>query len=331
MLARNGTAPVGDLRYLADTKLAALATPIAKAQLAAALGLLGDKLRADRVFQAALDQLSPQPKLEFGREDYGSALRDAAALVTLASESNAPRPTVAAGVSRIEAARQISVTTSTQENAWLALAARAIAKDAAGVAVTVNGTRRQGPLYRSVNAAALQTTPLSVANNGEETLQAVVSVTGAPIVPEPAAESGFKIERNYFTLDGEAVDIATAKQNSRYAVVLKITEAAAAIRPDHRRRLPAGRLRDRQSAAGLVRRHRHARLDPACQGSGACRIPRRSLHRGFQSQRQGRRDLHGRLCRARGGAGHAMCIRRRLLRTCTAPTGSGAPRPARSR
>ncbi len=224
VLARNGTAPVGDLRYIADTKLSAIATPIAKAQIAAALGLLGDKTRADRVYQAALDATSSQPKLEFGRQDYGSALRDSAALVTLASESNAPRATISAAVSRIEAARQLSSYTSTQENAWLVLAARAIAKDAAGVAMTVNGTARQGALYRSSNAAALQTTPLRVGNNGEETLQAVVSVTGAPIVPEPAAESGFKIERNYFTLDGQPVDIAKAKQNERYAVVLKVTE-----------------------------------------------------------------------------------------------------------
>ncbi len=36
-LTCNGTAPIGDLRYLADTKLNNLATPIAKAQLAAAL------------------------------------------------------------------------------------------------------------------------------------------------------------------------------------------------------------------------------------------------------------------------------------------------------
>ena len=43
VLARNGAAPLGDLRYLADTKLDALKTPIAKAQLAAALGMLGDK------------------------------------------------------------------------------------------------------------------------------------------------------------------------------------------------------------------------------------------------------------------------------------------------
>ena len=39
VLARNGVAPIGDLRYLADTKLSSLATPIAKSQLAAALAL----------------------------------------------------------------------------------------------------------------------------------------------------------------------------------------------------------------------------------------------------------------------------------------------------
>ncbi|MGB6538547.1 MAG: alpha-2-macroglobulin, partial [Xanthobacteraceae bacterium] len=50
VLARNGLAPVADLRYLADAKLDALKTPIAKAQLAAALGLAGDRVRAERVF-----------------------------------------------------------------------------------------------------------------------------------------------------------------------------------------------------------------------------------------------------------------------------------------
>src|SRR5207249_11270188 len=35
VLARNGAAPIGDLRYFADTKLDDFATPIAKAQLAA--------------------------------------------------------------------------------------------------------------------------------------------------------------------------------------------------------------------------------------------------------------------------------------------------------
>ena len=92
VLARNGTAPLGDLRYLADTRLDALKTPIAKAQLAAALGMLGDKTRAERVYNAALEDIPAQPKLEFGRTDYGSSLRDASAFVALASEGNAPRP-----------------------------------------------------------------------------------------------------------------------------------------------------------------------------------------------------------------------------------------------
>jgi uncharacterized protein YfaS (alpha-2-macroglobulin family) len=127
VLARNGTAPIGDLRYLADTKLNNLATPIAKSQLAAALALVGDKGRAERVYTAALDALAPKPAIEFGRVDYGSALRDAAALVSLAGEGNAPRATLTGAVQRVEAARGLSPYTSTQENAWMVLAARALA------------------------------------------------------------------------------------------------------------------------------------------------------------------------------------------------------------
>jgi len=224
VLARNATAPLGDLRYIADTKLNALATPIAKAQIAAALGLLGDKPRAERAYAAALDAIAPQPKLEFGRTDFGSVLRDAAALVTLASEGNAPRQTITGAVSRIDAARNLSAFTSTQESAWLVLAARAIRKDKTGLSLNVNGEARQGTLFRNIAAEALQTSPFTVTNTGEETVQAVVSVSGAPLVPEPAAERGFTIEREYYTLDGEAVDIGQVKQNQRFVVVLKMTE-----------------------------------------------------------------------------------------------------------
>ena len=56
-------------------------------------------------------------------------------------------------------------------------------------------------------------------------VQAVVSVSGSPVTPEPAASNGFKIERNFFTLDGKPADVSKAKQNDRFAVVLKVTEA----------------------------------------------------------------------------------------------------------
>jgi uncharacterized protein YfaS (alpha-2-macroglobulin family) len=227
VLARNGTAPLGDLRYLADAKLDDLGTPIAKAQVAAALGLLGDRTRAERVYKAALDDLKPpaQPDLT-SREDYGSTLRDAAALVTLASEAGGSRPLIVNAVAKIEQARARAPYTSTQENAWLVMAARAMAKDAGGVSLNVAGDSVKGALYRSVKAADLAQ-PLKVTNTGEGALQAVISVSGSPTVPEPAAEQGFKIERLYYTLDGDEADPAHAKQNQRFVVVLKITEPEA--------------------------------------------------------------------------------------------------------
>jgi uncharacterized protein YfaS (alpha-2-macroglobulin family) len=223
VLARNGAAPVGDLRYFVDTKLDSFVTTIAKAQLAAALGMLGDKVRAERVYAAALRSLEPEPVLEYGRTDYGSVLRDAAALVTLASEGGAPRATVIRAVGRIEAARGLTPYTSTQENAWMVLAARALARDATGIVLDVAGERRQGAFNRRFRPSELAQ-PLRIANPGDGPLQAVVTVSGAPLVAEPAAERGFKIERLYYTLDGKPTDPSKARQNDRYAVVLRITE-----------------------------------------------------------------------------------------------------------
>jgi len=223
VLARNGAAPIGDLRYLADTKLNNLATPIAKSQLAAALALVGDRARAERVYGAALDALAPKPVIEFGRVDYGSALRDAAALVSLASEGNASRATLTQAVARVEAARGLSPYTSTQENAWLVLAARALSKET--LALDIDGSPVKAAVYRSYKAEAMAGKPIKITNTGDAPVQAVVSVSGSPVTPEPAASNGFKIERNYFTLDGKPADIAKAKQNDRFAVVLKITEA----------------------------------------------------------------------------------------------------------
>jgi alpha-2-macroglobulin len=225
VLARNGEAPLGDLRYLADAKLDALATPVAKAHLAAALAMVGDRPRAERVYAAALAGIPPQPAPDLvSREDYGSTLRDAAALVALASEGGAPSATLQAAVQRVDVARAAAHYTSTQEEAWLLLAARAMAKDAGKILLNVNGEAVQHPLNRTLRAADL-VTPLRVTNSGDEEIKAVVTVTGAPLTPEPAAEKGFKVERFTYTPNGELVDAKTAKQNSRLVVVLRVTEA----------------------------------------------------------------------------------------------------------
>jgi hypothetical protein len=222
VLARNGMAPVGDLRYIADVKLPALATPTAKAEIAAALAMLGDRMRSEKAFAAALGALPEDPAFQTGRTDFGSPLRDAAVLVTLAAEGDAPKPILVSGTKRIEQARNKVRHTSTQEDAWLVLAARALGKQ--DVSLETNEGGQVGPLYRSFSQAQLATSPLTVTNTGDTPLDTVISVSGAPATPEPAAEHGFKLERQFFTLDGADADVTKAKQNDRFVVVLTVTE-----------------------------------------------------------------------------------------------------------
>ena len=76
----------------------------------------------------------------------------------------------------------------------------------------VDGQPVKTALYRSYKAATLEGKPLKITNTGDAPVQAVVSVSGSPVTPEPAASNGFKIERSFFTLDGKPADISKAKR-----------------------------------------------------------------------------------------------------------------------
>uniref|UniRef100_UPI0032B60CD2 alpha-2-macroglobulin n=1 Tax=Xanthobacter sp. KR7-225 TaxID=3156613 RepID=UPI0032B60CD2 len=224
VLARNGRAPLGDLRYIADTKLGDLSSPLAQGQVGAALALLGDRARAERAFKVALDGLpaaaaAPEP----GRADFGSALRDAAALTVLAREADLPKLAEVA-LNRVDVARTLTTRTSTQENAWLLLAARTLAASASGMVIEANGVARRGPYGRTLSREELERGALTLRNAGPEPVKVVVSVNGAPAAPEPPAAHGFALERRYYTPDGKPADPAKATQNQRFVVVLKAKE-----------------------------------------------------------------------------------------------------------
>ena len=106
---------------------------------------------------------------------------------------------------------------------WMVLAARALAKET--MTLDIDGQPAKTAVFRSYKASEMAGKPVRITNTGDAPVQAVVSVSGSPVTPEPAASQGFKIERNFYTLDGKPADVAKAKQNDRFAVVLKITEA----------------------------------------------------------------------------------------------------------
>jgi len=247
VLARNGRAPIGELRYYADTRLERFSTPLAKAQLGAALAMMGDKTRAERAFSAAIAALD-MPNANVSRGDYGSALRDGAALVALAAE---------VGMAKEEAPRLVDVIakaytergyTSTQEQAWLLLAANALADEAAAARLTLGGAPLQAPIFRPLTPAQIsEGNGLVLSNEGEAAIDVVVSVIGAAMTPEPAVSKGFTVTRTYYTLDGRQIDLGSATggtanlaQNERLVAVVKVETREAGGRILLVDRLPAG-------------------------------------------------------------------------------------------
>ncbi|BBE71604.1 alpha-2-macroglobulin family protein [Oharaeibacter diazotrophicus] len=228
VLARNGRASIGDLRYFAETKLDAFVTPLAKAQLGAALALYGDNAKADAVFRAALGLLTDRPDRDkLWRIDYGSDLRDGAAILALASENRVK------SVDQDQLGREIqkladgSRWLSTQEQAWMLLAANALINGGAKPTMEVDGVRREG-VFTGRYAPEALAKGVSVANLGDHALDARVTVTGVPTTPEPAGGDGYAIERTYYDLEGNVVDPAAVKLGDRLVVTLRVTTTETA-------------------------------------------------------------------------------------------------------
>ncbi|MGN7295078.1 MG2 domain-containing protein [Rhizobium sp. SAFR-030] len=226
VLARNRKASISDLRYYADTMLADFPTPMSKAHLAAALSLYGDAPRSRNVFASALQmtEQSIAKPVSLSRSDYGSSLRDGAAVLALAAESRPVPPVVPALAEAVAKQARSKRYTSTQEQAWMLLAARALQKGDDGLKVDVNGKPQTGAYEQRISGDDLLASPVTLANRSTDPVSAVVTTIAAPRQPLPAGGDGFAIERAYYTMDGEAANVSEVQQNERYVVVLTVTE-----------------------------------------------------------------------------------------------------------
>ncbi len=249
VLARNGRAPMGELRYYTDARLDRFSTPIAKAQLGAALALMGDRQRATTAISSASKELMSATNVtQVGyRTDYGSWLRDGAALLALSSETGMTTAAATDLADKVADAALADTYTSTQEQAWLLLAVKAMGDKDKESALQIGENTYETPLTRTLTAMQLKANALKITNVSKTDTDAVISVIGAATTPEPATEKGFKIERSFYRLDGSAVDLASAnggeatiKQNERFIAVVKVTNENRGGRVMVVDRLPAG-------------------------------------------------------------------------------------------
>jgi len=217
VLAREGAAAIGDLRYYADVKGDAFATPTAMAQLGAALAAYGEQTRADAMFAraaAALDAATGDVE-QVLRADYGTGYRDAAAVLTLAVEAGSNAVDREALTDRIATSGILS----TQESIWALLAANALIDRPDVAGVTLDGVPAEGPL---VQMRALGAAPVAVANGGADTTLTVTTF-GVPEGTEGASGNGYAIARSYYAMDGTPVDASSVKVGTRMIAVLEVT------------------------------------------------------------------------------------------------------------
>lgn len=225
VLARAGEAAIGDLRYYADTLAEVFDTPLAAAQMGAALAAYGDQRRADAMFRQAFDLASDTEDAAEWRDDYGTSFRDLAGALALAVESGSATVTPAP-YAQLVAARGPADQLSTQEAVWALQAAVASGAQWRGLVLD------DQPVTGDV-IALYEGAPATIRNEGPIDVTVTVTAFGVPEVPPEAAGVGYTITRSLYSVDGDAIDPASIRVGDRVVTVLE-------VRPD--RGVSGGRL-----------------------------------------------------------------------------------------
>lgn len=219
ILARAGQADVGQLRYFQDTEFQNIRTGLGRGHLAAALALVGEKARAVRAFEDSKQAVGSVIRGDY----YGSALRDTAGLTAVAALANQSDmlPDLTNRLRRFDKASIEN--TSTQEKAWMLLAAHAMTQSASPLALQVNGKPvqpKREPAMFYPEPATLAKDPLVIKNTTDREIWSTVSVRGIPKAMQPAVQRGMRVDRVFRKLDGTVADLTKVQQNDRLMVVL---------------------------------------------------------------------------------------------------------------
>jgi uncharacterized protein YfaS (alpha-2-macroglobulin family) len=224
VLAKAKAASLSDLRYFNDTYLNRLPTPIAAAQIGAALAMSGDTERAGKAFaKASADaERAIRGYWDYGSEWYGSGLRDMAALIALMVEAKVAGTDLPVLLDRVAGEMSARSYLSTQEEAWILRAAHATARDQAKLKLALSNGKAADQEKPYLVMAGLNDLEkdLTVTNQGDQVVYLRATASGVPAETQPAVSSGATVDRQFMTLDGKPVDLAKLKQNDIVVAVI---------------------------------------------------------------------------------------------------------------
>ncbi len=221
VLARAKRADIGSLRYLHDTSFDRL-EPVAKAQLGAALYMMGDKARAVHALDAAeKDVLKPRRLWDWAGDWYSTPLRDLAIMLTLSAEIG-DTDRVQRLTTLLEGQDGRTDQLDTQEQAWLAVAAATLLAKGGPIAASINhgsAAPTPPPVTLKPDAAAIAAGYV-IDNKGQNPFFRAVTVTGVPVAAPTAMANVVGITKVVTTVDGHPVDLSQVRQNDRLMVHL---------------------------------------------------------------------------------------------------------------
>jgi len=213
VLARAGEADIGQLRYFHDNRLNNEPSPLARAQIGAALAHMGDRARSRNAFRLAERALGYRNIGDW----YQTPLRDLAGVLALAAEAGETE-LVDRLRRRLERDAPDAGDLMTQEQVQLLLAANALQERAGPVNVTLNG---QALAERRTMANAQQLAAgLVFRNAARGPVWRTMALTGAPIQAPPSMRAGYTIDKTIYRLDGTLADLGSLRQGDRVVVVL---------------------------------------------------------------------------------------------------------------
>ena len=228
VLAKAGHGDLARLRWWHDVQMASEPSPLARAQAAAGLAMMGDHARAhDGFLKAAAAVGYKRPALQIGPaaytdldDWYQTPLRDLAGVISLAYEAG--EPDVGRSLqSRLAGAVKDPDALTTQEDAQLLKAAHYMLAAAGPIRVQATGVVALPASGGAPRWAVARLASARFVNAGTGALWRTVTVHGTPLASPGAESHGLALSKTFYSFSGGPADPASLRQGER--VIVKIS------------------------------------------------------------------------------------------------------------
>ena len=205
------------LRYLHDDKMKEIASPLARAQIGAALYMIGDNARAKSAFEQAEQALGYTNTGDY----YQTPRRDLAGVLAVAQEAKQTM-LVTRLSQRVAQDLPEPDRLTTQEKAFLLLAANALSGGQSAVNVAIQGQAdsKSAGVYRLTEAQAAK--PPTFTNRGAGQLWVTAISRGSPATAPAPAFDGMLANKQLWSPAGQAIDGTSFRQGDRLIVALTV-------------------------------------------------------------------------------------------------------------